>query len=264
MFETKVESKLSNEYLNNGYIIREADDSLALEWIRNQFDRLIKELLPETKDINTEKLLNNIHKYISASELNDFRLEIIRSINSIEKFREMYFLVARSYLESLVGNELSMQLRVNLSIQLPNDGSSLLPIHSDVWSGDSPFEVVVWMPLVNCYKSKSMYILPSEKYAEFHKEFKNNTSSDSEELFQNIKKQIQWLDVSYGKILIFDQGLPHGNRVNEEIETRWSLNCRFKSVFTPYGDKKIGEFFEPITLKAASKKGMTYELPEIS
>ena len=56
--------------------------------------------------------------------------------------------------------------------------------------------------------------------------------------------------------------LPHGNRVNFEKETRWSLNCRFKGVFTPYGDKKIGEFFEPITLRPVSKQGMNYKLPK--
>ena len=46
-----------------------------------------------------------------------------------------------------------MQMRVNLSIQLPRDKSSLLPVHSDVWSGDSPFETVVWLPLVDCFKN---------------------------------------------------------------------------------------------------------------
>ena len=55
-----------------------------------------------------------------------------------------------------------MQKRINLSIQLPNDSSSLLPLHSDIWSGDSPFEAVVWIPLVDCFKTKSMYILKSK------------------------------------------------------------------------------------------------------
>ncbi|EMJ37439.1 hypothetical protein LEP1GSC079_0286 [Leptospira interrogans str. FPW1039] len=41
------------------------------------------------------------------------------------------------------------------------------------------------------------------------------------------------------------------------------MNCRFKSVFTPYGDKKLGEFFEPITLRAASKIGMEYRFPKV-
>ena len=47
-----------------------------------------------------------------------------------------------------------MQKGVNLSIQLPNDKSSLLTMHADTWSGDSAYEAVIWLPLVNCYKSK--------------------------------------------------------------------------------------------------------------
>ena len=54
----------------------------------------------------------------------------------------------------------------------------------------------------------------------------------------------------------------HGNRVNETRETRWSMNCRFKGVFTPYAEKNLGEFFEPITLRAASRIGLSYELPD--
>ena len=76
-----------------------------------------------------------------------------------------------------------------------------------------------------------------------------------------IKKDLIWLKVNYGEILVFDQSLHHGNIVNREKETRWSMNIRFKGLFTPYGDKKIGEFFEPITLKPISKKGMNYKLP---
>ena len=58
-----------------------------------------------------------------------------------------------------------MQQKINLSIQFPNDSSSLLPFHSDTWAGDSPFETVVWLPLVNCKKTKSMYIVPPNKMA---------------------------------------------------------------------------------------------------
>ena len=62
---------------------------------------------------------------------------------------------------------------------------------------------------------------------------------------------------------IFNQCLPHGNIVNKENETRWYLNCRFKGVFTPYNDKKIGEFFEPVTLRTISKLAIKYSLPKI-
>ena len=209
-----------------------------------------------------DEMLNQIHQKIPVEELNKFRIKVIRDFNAIEEFREMYFKVARPYLESLVGNELAMQLRINLSIQFPGDESSLLPVHADTWSGDSSFEVVVWLPLVDCYRTKAMYIMPPSASAELSNHFVNHTGSSSEDLFRSIRKDLKWLAVKYGEVLIFNQALPHGNRVNQEGETRWSMNCRFKGVFTPYGDKKIGEFFEPITLRAASRTGIAYSNPK--
>jgi len=261
MFLTESEQRLSDEYLRQGYVICPVADHEALDWIRSQFVRLIGETLGTTTGGKPEDLLNRIHQRVSVEELNAFRLKIIRSFNGIEGFRERYFRVARPYLETLVGNELAMQLQVNLSIQFPGDDSSLLPVHADTWSGDSPFEAVVWLPLVDCYGTKTMYLLPTQQSAELGRQFDKQTSCSSEALYQTIKNDVRWLEVRYGEVLIFNQALPHGNRVNKEPETRWTMNCRFKGVFTPYGDKKIGEFFEPITLRAASRTGMAYRLP---
>lgn len=264
MFLTESERDLSEEYLRQGYVIRPVADSDALDWIRSQFVRLVNEELGTVSTGQPEAILNQIHERVSVTELNTFRLKIIRGFNSIEDFRKMYFRVARPYLDTLVGNELAMQLRVNLSIQFPGDDSSLLPVHADTWSGDSPFEVVVWLPLVDCYGTKAMYLLPPKPTAEFSQNFARRAGNSSEDIYQSIKNEVRWLEVAYGEVLVFDQALPHGNRVNEESETRWTMNCRFKSVFTPYGDKKIGEFFEPITLRAASRSGMAYRLPKTS
>ena len=66
----------------------------------------------------------------------------------------------------------------------------------------------------------------------------------TDQLFKRLKSSVRWIEIKYGQILIFNQNLPHGNIVNKEKETRFSFNCRFKSIFAPYGDKKIGEFFD--------------------
>ena len=109
-----------------------------------------------------------------------------------------------------------------------------------------------------------MYLLPPNQSAELGHRFSEKAGGSSEALYQSIKDEVAWLEVRYGEVLVFNQALPHGNRVNQEAETRWTMNCRFKSVFTPYRDKKIGEFFEPITLRAASRTGMAYQLPKVS
>jgi sporadic carbohydrate cluster 2OG-Fe(II) oxygenase len=263
MFLTEAERQLSDEYISEGYVIRPVADTEALNCIRDHFVNFIREALGKPGEADINQLLNGIHNYVPVEKLNDFRLQIIRGINSIGEFRELYFRVARPYLETLVGNELAMQLRVNLSIQFPEDDSSLLPVHADTWSGDSPYELVVWLPLVDCYNTKAMYLLSPQKTSELKSRFRKAAGSSSEALFQTIKNDIKWLQVRYGEVMLFDQALPHGNIVNKEPQTRWSMNCRFKGVFTPYGDKKLGEFFEPITLRAASRMGMTYQLPKI-
>jgi sporadic carbohydrate cluster 2OG-Fe(II) oxygenase len=263
MFLSQSEQQFSEEYLSSGYVIKPVADLEALNWMRDQFVRLVGEALGENFSLDPDYILNHIHEKVPVQDLNTFRLRIIRGFNAVDGFREMYFRVARPYLESLVGNELAMQLRVNLSIQFPNDDSSLLPVHADTWSGDSPYEVVVWLPLVNCYGTKAMYILPPSNTDDLNKNFSIKAGKSSEDLYNSIKHDVKWLEVKFGEVLIFDQALPHGNRVNLESETRWSMNCRFKGVFTPYGDKKLGEFFDPITLRAASKIGMSYKLPSI-
>ena len=139
--------------------------------------------------------------------------------------------------------------------------SSLLPVHADTWSGDSPFEVVVWLPLVDCFSTKSMYLLPPKAADNLSDDFKLYAQGNSEELFSAIKNDVNWIKINYGEVLIFNQAYPHGNRANKESETRWSMNCRFKGLFTPYKDKKIGEFFEPITLRPVTKVSMSYKLP---
>lgn len=261
LFISETEKLFASQFQEQGYVIQSVENSDQFEQIRKLVANAAANYL-ECSFSDEETFLNQIHQQVSLVQLNDLRLEVIRQINDEPWFRNFYFQLARPALEALVGNELAMQLRVNLSIQFPQDDRSLLPVHADVWSGDSPYEVVVWLPLVNCYKTKAMYLMPPAADQRLRENFSQNAARSSEELFRRIEKEVTWIDINAGQVLIFNQNLPHGNRINEETETRWSMNCRFKGVFTPYGDKKIGEFFEPITLKAASRVGMSYRFPQ--
>lgn len=260
-FFTEEELKLSQEFLEKGYLIIPAEDLTALNQIRDAYVNFATEYLKIEKPQNADKFLNEIAKHVSPEKLNDLRLAVFNKFNALPWARAKYFSLARRTLEILIGNELVMQKRVNLSIQMPNDDSSLLPVHSDVWSGDSPFELVLWVPIVNCYKTKSMFLLPPQKDAEFCKKFAELSSKSAEDLYQMIEPHLIWLDIPYGSVLVFSHVFMHGNRVNLEPETRWSMNCRFKSLFSPFWDKRLADFFEPITIRPATRIGMEYKLP---
>ena len=108
-----------------------------------------------------------------------------------------------------------------------------------------------------------MFILSPEANKFYYNNIKRFNTSDKIFSHARTNKKIKWLNIKFGQGLIFTQNILHGNTVNYEKTSRWSFNCRFKSVFSPFNDKKIGEFFTPISLKPASIFGLNYEEPNI-
>ena len=260
-FELDADAELGRTYLDAGYVIVPVEDEAALESLRGAVVDIAARRLGVNAVDDAETFLNTIHRWLGPDDLNDLRLAVIGGLADLAWVRPAYFSLAREALQCLVGNELVMQRRLNLSIQLPDDDGSLLPLHADVWSGDSPFKVVLWLPLVNCYGTKAMFFLPPDANARAQADlarFKNGTVED---LYREVEPDLEWLEVRYGQALLFTQNMMHGNRVNREPETRWSMNCRFKSLFSPYASKRLGEFFEPIVIRPATRAGMAYSLP---
>ena len=255
--KNKNNTKFEKTFLNRGYLVEKVEDSKSLNYINNVIQKKIQKLLKTKKTIS----FNHLHKTINEKNLNKIRLSLINHINSDKNFKDNYFNIAKIMLEEIVGNELAIQNNINLSIQLPNDESSLLPLHSDTLSGDSPFESVLWIPLVNCYNTKSMFILNSKKLKNFNKNFNSKKIKSVSDLYNKYKKDLKFIKIDYGQYLLFNQNLPHGNLVNRTKETRISLNCRFKGLFTPYSQKELGSFFSPLKLRAVTKIGLEYKYP---
>lgn len=256
------ERALINAFHDRGYVIVPVDDRAALDRIRDRTTALATEHLGVAAPTDAGTFLDHIHTAVAPAALNDMRLAVIQGLNRETWLRPAYFALARPALETLVGNELAMQRRINLSVQLPNDDSSLLPVHADVWSGDAPSEVVLWVPLVDCYATKSMYIAEPGFDVGMQARMASLGDRGVEDLYREIEPHLTFLTVPYGHALLFTQNLMHGNRINREVSTRWSMNCRFKGLMTPYTDKRLGEFFEPITMRPATRLGLSYRLPE--
>jgi len=261
-FFSTEETALAERFLRDGYVILPAEDSAALGRIQRATASAAATHLDLVLDNDATAFLDAVHETVDVAGLNDLRLAVIRSLLGEPWLRPAYFSLARSAIGALCGNELAMQRGMGLSVQLPGDTSSLLPLHADVWDGDSPFELVLWTPLVDAMKTKSMFIAPLARDRDIQAGMHAHQSGSVEQFFETMRDQVVFLDVPYGSVLLFSQTLMHGNRVNEEATTRWSLNCRFKSLLSPYADKKLGEFFEPITLRPATRVGSDYRLPE--
>src|SRR5262245_39269805 len=263
-FDRDEPSSLSDAFLRKGIVKTAVEDRAALEAIRETVARAAADWLGIPLPADLAGFLNAAHERIPVDRLNDCRLHVINRMNGEPWLRPAYAALARRTLETLVGNELAMQRQINLSIQLPHDAGSLLPVHSDVWAGDSPYEVVLWVPYVDCARTKSMYFCDAARDAEVQSRLADLRGGTVEDLYKLIEPDVEFVDIAYGDVLVFTQNILHGNRVNVEPETRWSSNCRFKSLLSPYADKKLGEFFEPIAIRPATRLGLRYRLPELS
>lgn len=263
-FTSQQEITLAEEFLRHGYIVRDAENPEALDAIRHRAVSAACEHLRIKHPADEAKFLNSVHEILPVKKLNDLRLAVYNDLNAQSWLLPSYFSLGKGYIETLAGNELAMQRKVNVSIQMPNDASSLLEIHSDAFSGETPFQLVQWVPMVDTFDSKSMFYLPpdvNKTVASNLKQLAEKSGMDA--VFDRVREDLNWISVPYGKVLIFTPIPLHGNIINREPSTRWSMNCRFTGLFTPYSsvEKTLGNFYAPITTKVVSRIGMNYKVP---
>ena len=258
-FRDRNELILSNSYETDGFIINLADREYL-----DLLKREIEDAFLEYTNANCLRAtsLENAHHVVAHSQSNDLRLFIMQKLFNGLSFNRNYFNASRYVIHALCGNELAMQKRPGLSVNLPQNPNDVLPIHADTWNGVSPFELNIWIPFVDCTKSMCLYILKRDKYMARLNECSGLLKLSSDELYKELYDDLTWIPIEFGQLLAFDQSLPHGFSLNTEKNSHWSINCRFKGLHTPYWDKKLGEYFMPISVKTCTRLGMSYEHPE--
>ncbi len=265
-FYTDTENIVSSSFRKNGYIIVKANNK-KIEEFRNKITVRVCKILNIKFPKNVNEFLNNFHKKISISRLNSIRIALYNDLNESDWFRPTYYHLGKKYLDALVGNELSMQNKINLSIQVPKDNNSLIDMHSDVFTGETPFQAVLWIPLVDVSKSKSMFISSVKDNKKIYQSLKKYNNLGMTNVYKDYKNKFKFLEINFGEILIFSPILMHGNTINKTNETRFSLNCRFTSLFSPYNEdkdnqKKLGTFYLPINTKPLTKIGINFKKPK--
>ncbi len=252
MFNLKY-SNLQKKFIKQGYATFKIKNIQNLNYIKKEVRKILKE-----KKIN----LNYFHQSKDNLNLNKTRLKIINKINKNSKFKSKYFNIFAEALNEIIGNEISMQKNIGLNIQIPKSSNSLIEMHADTYAGESNFEVVTWLPLVDVFKTKSMYILPIKYSKEVEKNILKYNEEGTDIIFKKYKNKIKFLNLKFGEGLIFTSNILHGNKINQTSQTRFSFNCRFKSIFSPQNlnltNKTNSNMYSDISLKPASIIGLDY------
>ena len=248
-------------FLKNGYI--------KFKIKKKIIDFLRKKIIFYTKEISGLKKINleKFHEYYEIEKLNNLRIKLYDKINSDKNFNKKIFESTSEYIDLMVGSELCKG-NLNLSIQYPHDKTSVLSMHTDFFSGESIFQVNLWLPFVNVKKTSSMFIINPEKSINLLKKIKESKKFTMSNIFKDNKKYIKWLNIRFGEAMLFTPNCLHGNVMNIEKTTRWSINVRFKNLYSPYSkikenEKKIGSFYNIYTPKIITQFNLKHSFDEI-
>ena len=202
-FHSEDDQALSRQFLDDGYVVVPVEDTSAFDQFRREVAASAAAWLKEPAPAEAGRFLDQVHTRTDVTGINEMRMAVINDLNRQEWMQSAYFSLARQAIQTIVGNELAMQRRINLSIQMPGDQTSVMLTHADVWDGNSPYEVVMWVPLVDCTGSKSMFLLPRHANAAHLKSFRKFAGKSVEDLFHNIEPDLVRPEVRYGEVMIF-------------------------------------------------------------
>jgi sporadic carbohydrate cluster 2OG-Fe(II) oxygenase len=255
-------NNIADDFLRYGFAILDIQQAGYLK----KLQELLLVQINSSIDGETLANLESCHKKISFSDINEARIAAYNSLNSQDNIIQQYYGLFKSGIDQIVGTELASQNKVNLSIQMPFDTSSILGLHTDTISGQSKFEVVAWLPITRAFKSNAMFIFSLQDSQEMMMALPKYQSMGMDKLFQDWESRKTMLELDPGQGLIFSSNLMHGNMLNTTESTRVSLNMRFKSLFSPYSDdihseKKIGSFYQPLNVLPATKLGLNIKEP---
>jgi sporadic carbohydrate cluster 2OG-Fe(II) oxygenase len=246
----------AQEFFDKGYFVAQADDMGPLLALRDAVHRAAQAPLPATSaDVAT--FFDGFHRHdMTGSALNEYRMKVIAGFNGALDCGAVIHSAFRQILLELVGPDVVVQKSTNLVIAQPGD-TSVSPVHRDA-PPNSPYEVVVWIPLTDCYGTKGMKVLDKNGSAEALRHL-GGPDGDYARFQDYAWQHGQEVSAPFGTALFFWTGLVHAVPVNAENETRWSLNIRYKSLYSPYGNKGFPDFFKILHLSPLTRLGMAIE-----
>ena len=217
--------------------------------------------------------LEHLHKHCHSSKVNELRLLVFQHINNHYDWKQAIAKSIGPSLITILGPNVYIQKKVNISIQLPQDCSSILPMHSDCMSGDSPFQLNLWIPLTRAYGSNTMFLVERETSLRLMcqqiKMFTILSSASREQMLQVIhdcnnipSSKKYYVHAQPGDFLVFNPAVLHGNELNTTTSTRVSLNVRLTTIGAPTplakdSDRSFFNYYEPLLTSKSHAFGMS-------
>lgn len=186
---------------------------------------------------------------------NDMILDLINGISTQYDFSSLIYESISPYIDQLIGPDVMAQKNNNIVYQFPGS-NRISELHAD-YPTNSEFEVVAWVPLVNCYGSKSFYLVPLSDSVDLAYRYIDKQYASWDEFKAVCLGKAIHVEVNYSQCILFWTGLIHGSLVNETSESRWCLNARFKNLFAPCGQHDPLTYYKPLRYSDLTRIALT-------
>ena len=237
------------------------------------FDKLDNENLVGFRDVvalavreaspNFSGDLSEVHRFISQDQINAVRLSGFRKLNTEVSWEKMILSLCEDELRYELGGDILVQSKINLSIQMPHDKTSILPSHSDSWSADTPFQLNIWIPLTDAFDTNAMFLLSPEASLEAMVRIATQDQKHSFDVSSLAAAPSDFVNMKFGQVLLFNPAALHGNVENMTTKTRVSLNLRVKSMFAPEPsdrnpDRRYGTYYKSLVISQNTKFALDF------
>ncbi len=207
-----------------GYAVFNIENIKAFEKLRNLF---LKRIYVKNESNNIDTLRKSLTK-MNKAEINKTMIKLL----SFTNLSEMIVSSCPKLIKKLCGEELFIQRRAHIIINLPGHGQPKQWPHYEMISGLSPFSYVIWAPLHDLDDDGGIYYINQHKSSKIMKKEEHQglvNGPDVLNLMQNQKP----VKLKFGEAIIFNPFVIHGNTPFNSKYARIACNVRFQSCNKP-------------------------------
>lgn len=207
-----------------GYAIFKIEDMKPFHKLRKLF---IKRIFSKNPKGNINTLRKSLTK-MNKAEINQTMIKLL----SFTNLSEMIISSCPKLINQLCGNELFIQRRAHIIVNIPGSGQAKQWPHYEMISGLSPYSYVVWAPLHDLDDGGGIYYIDQHRSSKIMRKEESKGLVNGPDVLNLMQKQ-KPVKLKFGEAIIFNPFVIHGNSPFRSKFARIACNVRFQSCKKP-------------------------------
>lgn len=242
------------DFVDNGYDVFEINNKDGLNEIRFFIEEYLK------NKISYDLTLENYHEFVGSSDDHKkHQFDVFERVNE-RSFHKRLIEDNISQWVNILGPDIDIQSFCYVRSARPGKYEDNIGFHRDTFYGNSAYETSSLFVLTDNNENGVIKLAKgSHKWGEvkYEKVVSESVRKGSNESKMGFLYEPKILDHSYseglipiqsriGECLLFNLGALHGLEVNNDDITRWSIDFRVKSAFSPVSKNLRKDYYIPL------------------